>query len=82
MLVPETTPYFNNDAVLWQHNVGLARQASNVQSVTKAARMQITSHNHFRPRICPANAGHHPASCRSIYDIGHLVRYDASLSSI
>lgn len=70
--VPEAAMYKDRRLVSGKNQIGFSRQVFFVQPKAKAATVHTTSHQHFRFRIFPANAGHHPAAGRHIYNVSHL----------
>lgn len=78
MTVPEAAMYEDGRAVSWQHDIRLAGQLADMQAEPEPLSVQKASHQDFRFRVLPPDAGHHPASGCSIYHVRHGVQVKAS----
>ena len=69
MHVPKAAMNKNHCAKFWKNNIWLAGQVLSMKAKPKATAMQDAADKHFRLRILPTNAGHHPASGGFVDDI-------------
>lgn len=67
--VPKATMYKYTGHQFGQYNIGISREVLPMKAEPVAMSMQKTSNPEFRLSIFPANTGHHPRSCRLIYNI-------------
>jgi hypothetical protein len=58
MLMPEATMYLNHNPSGGKDNIGLARQASHVQSIAIAQGMEDTADDEFRSCIYASISSH------------------------
>jgi hypothetical protein len=69
--MPKTTMNKNHSSILRQHQIGLPRQISDMESVPKSKRMQSPTQSHFGLRVLPTYPGHYSRSGACVYNIGH-----------
>ena len=73
MPVPKTTMSEYHRPIARQHDIRFARKRAIVESEAKTPGMKPFAENHFGPRVCSADPGHHPASSGRGDDVSHLL---------
>jgi len=75
--MPEASVHKYYRMVARQHDVGLARQVSDMKSKPKTMTVQQAANQDFRLGVATTYAGHHPAACLAVYYINHQANNDS-----
>lgn len=52
----------HHQTILWQNDIRLSLQRSNMQSIAETLTVKIAANKHFRLSIASVNSGHHSRS--------------------
>src|SRR5688572_13528097 len=74
MLMPETAPNLHNSSVLRKDEVGRSGKCSVMQTKSQSRAMEVFPDDQLGVCIFATDAGHHPASSFSVYNVSHLQR--------
>jgi len=76
--MPKATMDEDDGMIFREHDIRFSGEFPDVQPEPEAMTMQQASHQEFRFRVPPLNAGHHPASGCSIHYVCHWIQANST----